>query len=561
MANRYWVGGTDNWNATAGTKWATTSGGAGGSAVPTSSDDVFFDASSGAVTITLTGTGNCLNFNTTGFTGTFTINSSLNIYGSVTLGSGMTFSGSSSSFALRTTGSSTITSNGKIFPRSVNFQGTGTYTLLDDFTVASTAQFLLTSGTFDANNFNVSSGNYVITGSTARTLTMGSGTWSSTQSTTSIGGVTWDLTNTTNLTFNAGTSTIKIDGAIPRDLTFSGGGLTYYNFWDASTGGFPITFTGDNTFNDFKVSSADAHTVYFTTGSKQIVSTFTVSGVSGDLISLDSAALVYTSTTTWTCPTGITSILVRLWGGGGAGGGSTTNPGGGGGGAGGQYVEKIISVTAGNTYDLTRGAGGTGSTGDGTAGGDTIFSLTGSPLATAKGGAPGIAFQNGGTAGVGSTTGGDGDTVRKGGDGAAGTTGLSGGGAGGAGTTADGGNASGVTAGTGATLSGGNGGTGRTTSVNGGNGSAAGGGGGGGFKNSATSRSGGNGGVGRIEILAAHMLSKASGTVSSDYLSISNSTAMGGAAWFAGNNSIDGGSNSGWIFPAPPSTRRVFIIT
>ena len=35
MAARYWVGGTDNWNATVGTKWATTSGGAGGAAVPT----------------------------------------------------------------------------------------------------------------------------------------------------------------------------------------------------------------------------------------------------------------------------------------------------------------------------------------------------------------------------------------------------------------------------------------------------------------------------------------------------------------------------------------------
>jgi hypothetical protein len=29
MANRYWVGGTATWDATAGTKWATTSGGAG----------------------------------------------------------------------------------------------------------------------------------------------------------------------------------------------------------------------------------------------------------------------------------------------------------------------------------------------------------------------------------------------------------------------------------------------------------------------------------------------------------------------------------------------------
>jgi hypothetical protein len=52
---------------------------------------------------------------------------------------------------------------------------------------------------------------------------------------------------------------------------------------------------------------------------------------------------------------------------------------------------------------------------------------------------------------------------------------------------------------------------------------------------------------------ASHTLSKASGTVSSDYLSISRSTATGGASWYAGANSTDGGNNSGWIFTAPPA--------
>jgi len=52
---------------------------------------------------------------------------------------------------------------------------------------------------------------------------------------------------------------------------------------------------------------------------------------------------------------------------------------------------------------------------------------------------------------------------------------------------------------------------------------------------------------------ASHTLSKASGTVSADYLSISRSTATGGATWNA-TNSTDGGNNSGWIFTAPPST-------
>ena len=50
------------------------------------------------------------------------------------------------------------------------------------------------------------------------------------------------------------------------------------------------------------------------------------------------------------------------------------------------------------------------------------------------------------------------------------------------------------------------------------------------------------------------LLSKASGVVSSDYLSLKDSTALGGAAWYAGANSTNVSSNLGWIFTAPPAT-------
>lgn len=70
MANRYWVGGTATWDGVALLKWALTSGGVGGQAVPTSSDDVFLDASSGANTVTLGANANCLSLTMTGFTGT-----------------------------------------------------------------------------------------------------------------------------------------------------------------------------------------------------------------------------------------------------------------------------------------------------------------------------------------------------------------------------------------------------------------------------------------------------------------------------------------------------------
>ena len=78
MADRYWVGGSGTWNATAGTKWASTSGGVGGESVPTSSDDVYFDVSSGSVLVIVdtaaTRSARSISFN--GFTGTFSASSS-----------------------------------------------------------------------------------------------------------------------------------------------------------------------------------------------------------------------------------------------------------------------------------------------------------------------------------------------------------------------------------------------------------------------------------------------------------------------------------------------------
>lgn len=49
----------------------------------------------------------------------------------------------------------------------------------------------------------------------------------------------------------------------------------------------------------------------------------------------------------------------------------------------------------------------------------------------------------------------------------------------------------------------------------------------------------------------AATISKTSGTVSCDYLSIQDSTATGGAAFYAGANSTNVSGNTGWIFTAP----------
>ena len=118
MADRYWVGGTATWDATAGTKWAATSGGAGGASVPTSADDVFFDANSGTGTVTVSGSRDCNNITFTGFAGTLTGTSTPTIFftGNVVISTGMTITANTVTFRKLGAGASTFLSAGKTIP-------------------------------------------------------------------------------------------------------------------------------------------------------------------------------------------------------------------------------------------------------------------------------------------------------------------------------------------------------------------------------------------------------------------------------------------------------------
>jgi hypothetical protein len=54
---------------------------------------------------------------------------------------------------------------------------------------------------------------------------------------------------------------------------------------------------------------------------------------------------------TWTCPAGVTKIIIELWGAGGGGGGGV-------GGGGGGYGKEVLTVIPGNIYTISVGAGG-----------------------------------------------------------------------------------------------------------------------------------------------------------------------------------------------------------
>lgn len=206
----------------------------------------------------------------------------------------------------------------------------------------------------------------------------------------------------------------------------------------------------------------------------------------------------FNASSTWTCPTGVTSVLLEAWGGGGGGGGRNATARGAAGGGGGEYAaEAALAVTPGNIYTVTVGAAGVQ---DGADGGDSTFAgdavtvtAHGGPSAslnqtTASNGGTGSTnsvHHNGGASGAGSTT-----------------AANSGGGGEGGGKTATGGAGTSANPGVGGSgTEGGDGGNGGGSAGQPGvAGNAPGGAGGGGNSNSATLRAGGNGAAGRIQI-------------------------------------------------------------
>lgn len=102
------------------------------------------------------------------------------------------------------------------------------------------------------------------------------------------------------------------------------------------------------------------------------------SGLDADLIdglhaSEISSGKIFTSSSTFTVPPGVTTVYVTMCGGGGGGGGgcvgSTSTCNGGNGGGAGAYFKKPCIVTPGATYTITVGAGGAGGAGSTTTSG------------------------------------------------------------------------------------------------------------------------------------------------------------------------------------------------
>ena len=363
MANRYWVGGTGAWSSTSTANWSAATGlsfsasrnlttlttvgspalvagmsvwgstgiflgtivsgsvntwtttGSGtvssqtmsaataGASVPTAADNVFFDANSNnsnnAFTVTMSVTPRlCNDFTAQGLDGTMTLAGSgigLTVSGSLTFqvtNFSRTYSGTTT-FNATTTGK-TVTTNGVAFGSVVTFDGVGGGWTLGSAFSCGTNDLTVTNGTFDTSvsNYSVTAGRLFSNNANLRTINLNG-------STVTVSSGEPVRFTTTNLTFNAGTSTLNCSNSFP---TFAGAGLTYYNVSFTSTATQPI-ITGANTFNNLSITGrttigVGAVTIY----ANQIINgTFTVSAGTASAYRIMIYSDIFNTPRTLTC--------------------------------------------------------------------------------------------------------------------------------------------------------------------------------------------------------------------------------------------------------------------
>ena len=217
MANRYWVGGTGTWNGTSTTNWSASSGGASGASVPTSADNVFFDANSNtgttAFTVTMaTVTAVCADFDASAVDGVMTLAGTVNldVYGSLSWPVLSLFTRSYTgitTFRATTTGK-TINTNGRAFASNVVFDGVGGgWALASALTTPSNLQ--LNNGALDLGGFTASGFSFSSNNSNTRTLAFNGGTYVITGTANSSTQTLWNAVTATGLTIT-GTPTVNV---------------------------------------------------------------------------------------------------------------------------------------------------------------------------------------------------------------------------------------------------------------------------------------------------------------------------------------------------------------
>jgi len=206
----------------------------------------------------------------------------ITFYGSLTLNTSMstTFLSANTLIFASASSTQTISSAGKILGTIVVSSNAQTVQLQSDLNLSTSGRLIISSGTFEANNKNLSLAAVAFTSTTTKVINMGSGTWTLVTS-----GTVW--TGTTGngaTTVNPSTSIIVTSNSGAK--TFSSTGLTYYNLINTGTGA--LTLAGSNTFNNLAALAGCALT--FSSNSITTSNTFTFVGTSSLPITITSTS-------------------------------------------------------------------------------------------------------------------------------------------------------------------------------------------------------------------------------------------------------------------------------
>jgi hypothetical protein len=275
----YWnLAGSQDWNATA---WAPGSGGTPDiNNFPLAQDTAVFD-NAGAITQVSSGVSwNMGTIDMSGRTSAMTFNVNSNspvVYGNFLFGTGVTPSGTQA-IVFSGRGTKTITSNGILFTQQITIDCfTGTVQLADALALDAARTLTLTSGTFDAVTYNVTTGLFSAAANT--TLKMGSGTW-----TLSGTGSLWSNISTAIL--YKGSANIVLSNTSTSARTFTGGGQSYNKLTiGGATGTSTLTISSNNQFTELASTKTVAHTIALGT-TIQTFGAWTVTGTVGNVVTL-----------------------------------------------------------------------------------------------------------------------------------------------------------------------------------------------------------------------------------------------------------------------------------
>jgi hypothetical protein len=178
-------------------------------ATSTEANALNFYITGGSDTVTFSTTGRRINtLDFTGFTGTFS-NSDITAHGNYTISAGMTVgAGAETTTFAATSGTKTITTNGKTLDFPVTFNGVGgTFQLVSALTSGATRTCTLTNGTLDLNGYTLTTGGFSTSNSNTRTLAFGVGKIVATGTNIAV----WVSGTSTGLTLT-GSKTVEFTG-------------------------------------------------------------------------------------------------------------------------------------------------------------------------------------------------------------------------------------------------------------------------------------------------------------------------------------------------------------